>query len=656
MFSTVSSRLARICTSTWTLGVVIAAVTWPLEGVAEAGGGQDGSWQTALYMAIHDGLHFGSDVVWVYGPLGFLTVPRLAYPGLAALSVAYVAIVQLGLALSVLWALRRSLALALAFPAALLITALFPITGSADRFSAQVLTIVFIWCVAMMRGSADGEMRRAPEGEMRGATVFPIAAGIVSGIEVLVRLNTGLTTLLLCAITVAVAFPGHRLRAVTTFAIAFAASLLALWGATGQAFDDIPRYVARSFELISGYSQRLQDENGQHRWEYLAAPLIVILLAGTAVWATRGWHRVARGGTYVITAILLFSAFKQGFVRHEDGHAPFFFATALGAGVALGWPRLPRRFPLFGLAPLGALLAVYLAVIRPPTDTILRPTHSLSAAEQTIQLVSSPSRTIEKSRDKFRQDEEFDARALALARGKTVHIWPEESGLAWAFPEIRWHPLPVFQGNLTYTEELDHLNAEALSSASGPLLVLRNRVQHPVEAPAATMALFCHYRQVRATEAWQVLARVPNRCGHSRLIRSARADTDESVTVPSPSGRAEMVIARIRVGAPLGDRLMNFLYKGPSWELKSDTEKFKWAPGNGSGPLMVRVPDALDYPRPYRLAARFRTIELNVGRPGPRLAEGEKNALTLLLGGIRRPTVINFYAVPVTAPATAGSR
>jgi len=256
--SWIRERLA----STWLLGPAIALLTWPLQEFNRIKGGDDGSWVIGLHKAVHEGLHFGSQVNWSYGPLGFLTVPKLSYPLLGWLSLGYAAVVWTALAVSVLWAARRSLPLLLAVPVAAVVCLVLPLTGSDDRFSVAVLGIAFIWCVAVLN--------EREEKVAAARWLFPLAAGAVSGLEVLTRLNSGVTVVLMCALTTAVAFPHARRRAVGYFAGAFCASILTLWLGSGQALSDLPNYVANSFELISGFSQAMGQEQSP-AWEYIAA-------------------------------------------------------------------------------------------------------------------------------------------------------------------------------------------------------------------------------------------------------------------------------------------------------------------------------------------------------------------------------------------------
>ena len=81
-------RAAPVLTSTWFVGVLVAAATWNV-GFGTPVAGLDTSWVAGLYMATHAGLHFGSDVIWTYGPLGFLAQASVIYRALGVIWFAY---------------------------------------------------------------------------------------------------------------------------------------------------------------------------------------------------------------------------------------------------------------------------------------------------------------------------------------------------------------------------------------------------------------------------------------------------------------------------------------------------------------------------------------------------------------------------------------
>jgi hypothetical protein len=63
--------LARLLPS-----ALLVLVTWEVRRVVPRTG-FDNSWQLALNLAVEHGLDFGRDVVFTYGPLGFLAQPLI---------------------------------------------------------------------------------------------------------------------------------------------------------------------------------------------------------------------------------------------------------------------------------------------------------------------------------------------------------------------------------------------------------------------------------------------------------------------------------------------------------------------------------------------------------------------------------------------------
>ncbi len=630
----------RVLTSTWLLALVIAILTWPVQGFTEIHGGDDGSWIIGLHMAVHQGLHFGSQVDWSYGPLGFLTLPQLLYPGLAALSLAYVAAVQFGLALSVLWAARRWLPLPVAALVSLVASLVVPVTHGDDRMSAAVLVIVFIACIAVLR---DRDERPAT---CTLAWAFPVGAGAVSGLEALIRLNAGLTVVLLCGLTVAVGLPRRRLRSLAVFAASLVVSVVVLWLGSGQALGDLPTYVVRSSQLVSGFSQALMKEGAA--WEYLAAALAVVVVAAVAWAATRGWSRTARVAAGALTLLLVVSAFKQGFVRHDESHTPFFFACAMAGVVAFG---CRGRAALAGVGALAGLAVVLVVVAGTPSAQLVPPARSpLQAAVELRALAVAPRATVDAARQRLQGEERVDPATLALLRGRRVHVWPKEAAVAWAYPQIDWSPLPVMQTRMTYTRALDRADAAALASPSGPERVLRSPGANPFDSPASATTLFCRFAQVRATPAWQVLTRVPDRCGSGRLIQRLRTTTRRHIEVPT-AGPDEMVVARLHGLTPdLAGRVETFLYKGTKWSamLGKDGQKLDLAPDTASGPTILRVPPQWDYPGRFRRSLGDEKLFV--------LAEPSTPGEQRQHGLPRRSLTVDFYAVPLRAPAVLAAR
>ena len=135
------------------LAALVALVSWPLGSDLDPRLDADGAWEIGLRQALHDGLDYGPDVLFTYGPLGFLHVPLLVYPWSARLAFAWWALMHLVLVATLLWALTlglrsRVLAVILTIPLAV------ALGGAPDLAVNAVLTSIA--AVALIAGLARG--------------------------------------------------------------------------------------------------------------------------------------------------------------------------------------------------------------------------------------------------------------------------------------------------------------------------------------------------------------------------------------------------------------------------------------------------------------------------------------------------------------------
>jgi len=615
-------------------GALIAWSTFPLTTL-QPGGGTDGSWIAALHLAARLGLDFGTEIVFTYGPLGYLTVPRLFFPETATLGFLYVATVHLGLAITLLWAARRSFGLPVALVVVTATLALLREVSPDETTQIGVVSLVFALCV--------GALREPRVGLSRAWLPLVALGGAVAAAHALVKLNTGVLCGVLIALTaLAAAPPGRRLVSGATFAGAFLVALLALWALLDQGFADLPAYLRRSFEVISGYAEYQYTEEEGRGWEYLAAAVVTCVLGATAFAASEGLDRVRRGVVLLLTAGYVFVWFKQGFVRH-DGHSLAFFGAALTAGIALGWTVRPRAVAWAGV---GVLLVALLAVLRPIPWEVHQPALVRQTVRDLVGQLRDPEPYMAAQREELRRAQGLDAETVALLRGRTTHIFPTEASVAWAQPELRWRPLPVFQGYQAYTDDLDDLNASLLAGRDAPERILRMEEFSPFENPGAVRELFCRYSEIATGEKWQVLARGPNRCGPVRSLGVARVTTEAMVEVPeAPPGEAVLVALRDFTPDP-AERLRSLVWKPYDRSLRFDGEESRRvAVQLADEPSLLRVPGGADYSGPFGMDADVdEQVQVALSTPG-------------VLGPARRvqePVTVEFLAMPVSDQGRRG--
>ena len=208
------------------------------------------------------------------------------------------------------------------------------------------------------------------------------------------------------------------------------------------------------------------------------------------LWATRGWPRAPRAGALLALALFAFGWYKGGFVHH-DGHSLHFFAAMSGRGTGLldGAPRADPE-PAHGRRALTAFAIAGLGTNLFHVSDLIRPDLSRRDFQDDVRTVAlHGSSYIADARADLRRSYGFDRPTLALVRGHTVHFDPQEASAAWAYPELHWRPLPVFQTPFAFDRRLDVLNADFLASKRAPERILRSdEGLQPFESPTAFFA------------------------------------------------------------------------------------------------------------------------------------------------------------------------
>ncbi len=601
----VAARLRGVAGSAWivpVLGALIALATWELLPLGVAAG-LDPSGVNGVNLAARLGLDQGTELVWTYGPLGFLEQPSVAGDWTATLGVLYTALARFALATSLLWAARRSFGLA---AGAVLAYAVCAITGA----EAVPISIAIVWCLVALEPDRPGWVPR----------LLALGGGAFAALEVLVKLNIGIEAMGLIAIAV-IAMPGRRLRGLAEFAAAFVVTGIVLWLASGQGLADVDDFARASFEVVSGYSAAMGTEAGAVEWDWIAAAAMIATVLAATAWTTRRQPVASRVGSLLVIAALCLVTVKQGFVRHDVGHILTLVAILAAPLLALRWQggeRFAAAAAIVGFSLLAAPLTG-----RAERD-VYTPLADVEDAFDQLRDGLDPGRreeVAEATRAAARSEYALDRRTLAALERGSVAIEPWEATAAWAY-DLDWRPLPVFQSYGAYTPELDQINAEALAASDGPDLVLRHLGLDgvpnasidgryaPFDAPATTRGLLCGFRAVRTTDRYQVLERAPDRCGPEVAPETVEGRYNEPIEVPR-TGPDELLFARIEGLAPSGlGRLRTTFYKDVRRLIGLDDRVYRLVGPNAADGLLISAPPGLDFPAPFALAPNPATITL----------------------------------------------
>jgi hypothetical protein len=554
-------------------GFVLAVATWPdTVGSFGARTGLDPSWQAALAMDAHSGIPFGTRAVFTYGPLGFLTTPYdLFYPGLTLLAVVF----QLAMATSffglMVYFLRKVTSTPVAVVVALIagIPALVLWNGS-----EALIAIGFAVAIELIRRDPDD-----PGGDLWWAGL-----GLLVGMTSLAKASVGVDTGVMALLAVLVAPRRHVYRSSLLAVGAFVVSFAVGWFGTGNGFGNLVAYFHGSLSVTGGYTGAIYTRTFElPDYEFWMVGVSAVV-AGVLAWAShpavtspsrhwRSWLPLLRAvATSLGLTITLWVLFKAGIVK--QGLRVYFFCLPLILASLLRRPLSRFRRPQVGTGPtivvLAASMAAYLLTGPVPAQLVSPVTDGIHLAQE-VHLLASPAlsdRTVTENRQALQNAYAVPPSMLAAVSGQTVDIDPWEQQVAYAYPQMKWDSLPVFQNYSAYTTYLDQLDANYLASAQAPRYILRQppeSIDYRVplyDAPSAQMTIECHYQEVLISPTWELLQRGPDRCGTPVPLATVSTGFGRHITVPrAPAG--SMVVARFSLRLPLSWSLLNTFYRPP---------------------------------------------------------------------------------------------
>jgi len=563
------------------------------------------SWQAGLALGFEHHLQWGPQIVFTFGPYGFvegiLPLSRMT----AALGFLYALIVVWATAALVVGGLRRSWGLV---PAAIMAWAAVSIAAATLEMPEMALALALGLALASLWAD-DHRTRRA----------WLAALGALAGFQILVEINVGLVTIGLLVLAVAgrgrQTGNAHELGApmrkgakggLTLAALAPLAGVPAVaLAAGGQSLRNFPSYLHGSLEVALGYASAMSSSTGRVPEDWFAV-VDLALVATFFGLALRG--RPAR--EKVAVALMLagwgWELLKEGFVRH-DTHDTTFFALMV---LALCLSRAPRPFVLYQAAAIAVAAVMTCIAVGGVPGAVRTPLKGVTAFAQEVRDLVATSQFAHRQHYAVRQirftGDALQGPLLQSLTGYTVAGATIEDGMTFAYPQLRWDPLPILQAYSAYTAYLDRLDASFLASARAPQRILYQPItidnRYPSwDPPATTEALYCHYDQIGTTGPWQVLARVADRCGQPAVIGHATVHFGQAVNVPSAPQPGEMVVGDFSLSSPLLTTVAGLLLKPPDanvavWKDNSASPTtYRFIPGTAGDTHVLSVPRALGY-------------------------------------------------------------
>lgn len=447
----------------WAACFLIAYVSsFLLSGVSAPIPDLDPSYQLVLeYARVHD-FQFGRDIVFTFGPLGFLNtwvsqgffpVQRilfaLAWSGIAAWSVT---------------------CLARQMPGAMKIIFLiwFLIYSNSGWLDLHASMVMLYGCMVLM-----GNIHERKYSSLLVIVFFALLALIK--FTFFMAATVGIITCVMVHI-------GKRnYKTSGMILICFVSIFITLWVVNGQKCENLLPWLKGSYEIVAGYNEAMAIF--PKTWVLIICSIAgAMYITSIIITISSSNMEISRLGIIAVTSFYVFLSWKHGFVR-ADGHVmSFIFFLPLAYSVLLSdvfqktMHRQARRY-LASMFIGVVILCNWAADFQEPgtmlTKLIYWPQHMISNSRQ---ILNAATGRLENCFEALVTDQEFkrfpDLPVVRSLVGKSSVDVVNYSQWAALANDLNYQPRPVIQGYAAYTPYLQDLNLSYYKSEKRPKYVL----------------------------------------------------------------------------------------------------------------------------------------------------------------------------------------
>lgn len=401
----------------------------------------DPSWQLVLNHAAGTDWVFGRDLVYTYGPWGWLTTLYYFSDTFAArltwelLFKAVAALLLVAVASTLSWPRRLGF-----LAAALVLPALFQ-----DTLPMLLIAGLILWTA-----------HSHPHNSLLTLTGVLFGLLALQKFTYLLMIAGGLACL-----TAHFIIERRWKHIAALVGSAFGACLIG-WLAAGQPLTALPAFLRNTSLISSGYTDAMfLEETAAVFWLGLASAVLFLVL----VWDSPRWRKLPLA--LALTGFG-FIAWKLGFVR-ADGHTLGFFFPLVFAGLAAPWINRTANWRRTALSSALTLTALTGAVVANPevpgaADRAVR--QYLAEKTKALFRLDSLYGYVDRAVAELRVQNDLPAVRAAVGPSRIDQFGYEQAVIL--LNGFAYRPRPVFQSFLAYSSPLAELNAHADRSPTAP--------------------------------------------------------------------------------------------------------------------------------------------------------------------------------------------
>jgi hypothetical protein len=414
----------------------------------------DPSWQGALSYFAFKRLQFGKDVLFNYGPLGYITTDTYSgyllarWVGFELLLKGVFALLMTALALRLRPVLRLWFIVNIAF------------LSPASVDAVYLFAIVLSACYAI---------------ESQLSPVLAFGMGVLFAVISL----TKFTFFLLCTasllIVVAYALSKRKWFRAGGLAMTYLGCLLAFWCLAGQQVSGFLPFVHGAYEMASGYAEAV---SANAPWPVFWSGLSALLLGGSLLIGLACASKEMDCGLAILFVLGagLFLAWKEGFVRADPVHVYALFAFLLfvePAAWAVFRPPARHRRLLLGMTLIALVSTSFLFFfIRPQFFAeLLRRVSGRIVVNVTafIHPFNFPV-ALDGALTQTKQENALPGMKRLIGH-ESVDVFGNEQAIA-LLNDLNYRPRPAFQGYSAWTPFLVARNRDFYLGATAPSFVI----------------------------------------------------------------------------------------------------------------------------------------------------------------------------------------
>lgn len=570
-----------ICKLPQVMTTTVAALTGLLVVLLQVkiGGGfensLDAGWGEVLNWGLVHGAQWGKNLIFTYGPLGFLS-PGIPFdPATYWSTLILQHVFAAATACLVITNLRR-----LPFASGLMFL-LATIVMGWNWSTSAALIIVYPLAILQLEHASH---RPTPASLSTHLMVAALSA--YAALLPLIKFSTFPLWIVWLPLGAFMLWRSRARSLVTTFFLAGLFSPVIAWLACGQHFANLPAFIATSWQVAVHYGAAMQGDPLKRATDNIAlgTALFGIALSITLAWRQRGSLR--RVAVCVMFALTVALAYRAGATRADGGHLGILWSVVAWCAPLLAGlpyqqssPNSPSHSAMILALALMALTPEWFSGLYPAYT--LQQTYSghytLAYAKQRIDQFLSPSQTYQQKIKQWASDR----KKLALPKivrtiGRdSVDVLMDSQSVLLA-NDLNYDPRPIFQSYSAYSGELARLNEAFFESARAPAwIMLHWRAiddHYPTSDDSlALVRILQIYRPTLSDDAFLLFRRTATHAANSPLTSSQRHVIDlkfgSFAAIPeSPSGAW---FAKVDVSLTIFGKLRAMLFRQPRLRIEA---------------------------------------------------------------------------------------